>query len=180
MPCNNDNNCCRRMAVRVNRIFNGARRERTITRTLPIDGFTPENPILPLTYMNAGYTGDATIESIAVSAVAGSRKCRLTVDYSIPVVINYSDAGGNFGRASGRLQDRVDLILTMPTCPYTVEVETVYASRIGTITDGFAEITGCLITIVRVLVKCDLVISGTGVTYPIARLTDDNACADLF
>ena len=182
MPCkNNSNNCCRRVAIRADRIFNGARRERTITRTLALGNFNPPNPAPPLTYVNGGFTGEATVTAVAVTPVAGSTKNRLTVDYSIPVTINYTDAGGNFGRASAVLDDTVDLLLTIPTCPYRVEVETVFASRIGTIDGNTAVITGCLLTIVRIIVKCDLIVSGVcGVTYPLATLTEESACAGLF
>lgn len=185
MPCNcnraNNYRCCRQIAVRVDRIYNGARREQTVTRTLSLDNLIPPNPAPPLTYLNGGYTGEATVTALSASPIVGSSRNRLTVDYCIPVTIDYTDAGGNFGRASAVLCDTVDLILTMPACPYTVEVETVFQSRIGTISGNVAEITGCMLTIIRVMVKCDIIIDNPRyVTYPLATLTEDEACAGLF
>lgn len=186
MPCtncnfNNGERRRRRVALRVTRIFNGARIEQTISRTLTLTDFTPPAPTPPLTYINGGFTGEATVNAVSVTAVEGSRRNRVTIDYSIPVTINYTDAGGNFGRASAELSDTADLLLVMPTCPYSIEVETVFSSRIGRIEGDTAIITGCLLTIIRVLVKCDLVICDPcGVTYPLATLTEDEACPGFF
>lgn len=186
MPCNcnrtvNNERCRSRIVIRADRVFDGARREETIVRTLPLSGYTPPAYTLPLTYISATYSGDATVIGVSATPLQQTNRSRVRVDYTVPVGVAYTDAAGIRGLATSSFNAAIDLLLTLPDAPYTVQVSTVFDSRIGNIADGAANVTGCLLTIVRVIFKQDIILCPDKcVCYPDATLTQDIVCSTVF
>lgn len=174
MSCN-----CNRIAVQVLQIFDGARVEQHIDRTLALTNFVPATVVPPLTYTSASFSGIATITSQTITRLNDGRY-RINLIYSFPVTVNYVNANGVRGTAQSTITDGVDIILHLPGRPYYIEVEADFRSRIGEIDGSIAEIRGCLLTIVKVLVRRDVIIEACDVTYPIATETQDVVCRELF
>ncbi len=173
------NNCCCRIAVQIVQIYDGARLERHISRTLALSDFTPSAYAPPLTYIGASYSGTAAISSQAVTPAANGQS-RVSLTYGFPVTVNYTDAGGNGGRATSYITDGADVLLRLPSSPYYFEVETEFLSRIGRISGSSSEIRGCLLAKIKVLTRRDAVINACKPNYPLASETQDAVCAALF
>ena len=177
MSCCNDR---RKIAIRVTRIFDGARRRRRREITLALSDFQPPAPEPPLTYISADFSGAARIPSQSVMAIEGSTRSRISVGFEFPVLVRFVAADGTQGWARSSVTDSIDLMLTLPTCPYTIETEVAFASRIGTIDGSSADIIGCTLTIVKILTECDVAVPVCCFSYPDAELTEDIACNALF
>ena len=186
MKCNcsaSGTNCrrrCRRVAIRVTRIFDAARVERRINRSVQLSDFSPQPVNAPLTYVSSSLRGNATIMSQTVSPLAGSTKSRVSIDFSFPITVRYTDADGREGTAASVISDNVDLFLTLPVTDYIFDVDIVFASRIGNINGTEATLRGCLLIIVKVLTECDIAVPVCDFEYPDASLTEDLTCNALF
>ena len=186
MKCNcnasrpNCRNRCRRVAIRVTRIFDAARTERRIARTVPLSDFSPQPVSPPLTYVSSSFRGNATVSSTTVNPLAGSTKSRVTVGFSFPITVRYTDSDGREGTALSVIGDSVDLLLTIPSVEYIIDVDVVFASRIGDINGSELSLRGCLLIVVKVLTECDIAVPVCDFVYPEASLTDDLTCDALF
>lgn len=171
---------CGRIAVRVQRIFNGATLLTRGVFSSELSGFSPAVYTAPLTYVSAVGTGDAEITAFTVTPVAGSSRSRLTLAFSYDVTVSYIDAAGAAGKATARISDAADLLVTVPDRPYTVSASVDFASAIGTITLPRADITACRRLNVKLLVPCDILICAAGdVKLPEADAVEDAVCRRL-
>lgn len=177
----NNNCCCSLLLVQVNRVFNGARltdsiENETFTLFNFSSGFT-----LPLTYIRSEGEGNAIIQTQTVTLL-GDGRSRVAITYLCPVTVFMRDANNLLVTASITIPRSLDIILRLPTRPFTFEVAYAFLSRIGTVNgDESVTITGCLLTVVKVLVKCEVLIKPCGcVTFPDAVLTEDLTCQAVF
>ncbi len=174
MSCN-----CNRIAARINRIYDGAKLEEHIDRTLILSDFMPSAVVQPLTYVNSSYGGNATITSQAITQLSDGRY-RVALTYDFPVIVNYTNANGVRGTARSAIANGADILLRLPNASYFFEVETQFLSRIGEITEAAAEVRGCLLTIIKVIMPTDVVLQACDVMYPNANETDSLVCRALF
>ena len=178
MSCRNDN--CGKIAIRVQRIYNGAS---LLTRGSFVStptGFTPAQYTLPLSYISAKFSGDVPVTAYNVTPVAGSTRSRVSLSFSYDVIIEYTDAAGVKGSATARIDDSADILITLPSEPYTLSASVEFASVIGSITPERADITACRRLRLRVLVPYDLLVCPAGiVVLPEACQTEDLVCRQL-
>ena len=178
MSCNDGN--CGRIAVRVQKIYNGASLLTRGTFSAVPDNFTPAAYTLPLTYISADYRGDVGITSFNVTPIAGTARSRVALAFSYDATVVYEDASGVRGRAAARIEDAADLLVTLPDSPYTLFASVEFASAIGSITPDRADITACRRLLLRVLVPCDIIVCACGTAVlPDARTTEDLVCRQL-
>lgn len=181
--CNGTNNgvCCSQMLVQLNRVYNGARiRTPIVDQVLLLSDFS-SGYTLPLTYISAEGEGTATIVTQSVTPLPDGRR-RIVITYNVPVTVVMRDATNLIVTASSFITRTLDVLMTLPSRPYTFEVAYAFSSRIGTINDDLtATVTGCLLTVLKVLVKCEVIIKPCGcITYPDAVLTEDVDCQAVF
>ncbi len=177
MSCRND--CCK-IAVRVQRIYNGATLLTRGTFSSEPSNFVPSAYTPPLTYISARGNGEAVITSLSVSSVDGSGRSRVRLAFSYDVSITYEDAAGVRGTAAARINDEADILITLPDDPYTLSASVEFASVIGTLPLPQAEMTACRRLNVRVLIPCDVLICTAGCApLPGAELTEDSVCREL-
>ena len=174
--------CCSKMLIQVNRVFNGARIETHTTENISLSDFSPALYTPPLTYISTLGEGVATVLSQTVSPLNDGRQ-RVRITYSVPLTVTMRDAANITVTAQSAAQKSLDVILVLPTKPYTFEVAVAYMSRIGDVHNDnvTATITGCLLTILKVLIKCEIIICPCGcATYPDAVLTEEVSCNAVF
>lgn len=175
------NERCSQVAIEALRIYNGARLRQRIERTLALSDFRPTPVDYPLTYVSARSDGEAVITAQSVQTYGTATQSRVSIAYEFPVTVTYVDARGQSGTARGTIADGVDLLLTLPTNrPYYFAVDVDFRSLLGEIEGTSAQIRGCLLTTVKVLTKCDLIIDACCLRYPSGRTTDDDVCRVLF
>ena len=174
-------NCCNeRMLVQVNRVFNGGRLRMPVQESVTLSGFSPAVFTPPLIYISAAGEGTAAILTQNVTLLNDGRS-RIVITYSVPITVTMRDAANVIVTANATLTRSLDVIMRLPDRPYTFEVAYAFSSNIGEVTGETAEITGCLLSVLKVLVKCEIIIRPCGcITYPDADLTEEETCMGVF
>ncbi|MGN1212444.1 MAG: hypothetical protein ACI4TZ_00190 [Christensenellales bacterium] len=133
-----------------------------------VTDFTPANPTLPLTFVGCSSTGEmATISNLSITRFDDRPNfARVTVDVNIPININYTDANGVPGVATGTMTVSEDVVMCVPQAsviPFTVEA---FGSAICSdgeyIGENTFRITACVTVILRVVVEAELLVPSYG------------------
>ena len=101
------NGICEKVLIETTKVFDACVSQTTETGIiLPVTGFNPENPTLPLTYVSAQ---NAPGESVVVSDIVIDRiesspnYANVSLTVTIPVTVTYRDANGGPNACSDHL-----------------------------------------------------------------------------
>ena len=98
------NGICEKVLIETTKVFDACVSQSTETGIiLPVTGFNPANPALPLTYISAQNTigQNATISDLVIDRIDSTPNyANVSMNVTIPVTVTYRDANGVLGTAS--------------------------------------------------------------------------------
>ena len=166
------NGLCEKILIETTKVFDAAVTSSTETGiVLQLSDFTPENPVLPLTYVSATTTEgeDAVISNLVIDRLETAPNfANVSFTLTIPVTVTYRDANGTLGTATSSIVVDKSVLLFVPQpamTPVNITATATFSSRIGTFTspDIFTA-TGCVRIIVKVVSVVDVLVPSYG--YP--------------
>ncbi|MDD2227597.1 MAG: hypothetical protein PHH71_03360 [Clostridia bacterium] len=166
------NSICEKVLIEVNKVFDACMtREENDPYILTVSNFNPANPTFPLNFITVDSIPNqpATIVSANIERLENKPNfANVTVNFSIPLQVNYTDANGVSGTASSTLNVTRTSVLFVPQdslSPIQVSAFAFFSSQIGTFTDNNTlSVTGCLQVIIKIVALVDLLIPSFG--YP--------------
>lgn len=190
MTGNPVNGICEKVLIETTKVFDACVSQSTETGiVLPVSGFNPANPTLPLTYISATNSAgqNAVVSDIVIDRLEQSPNyANVSMTITIPVTVTYRDANGVIGTASSSIVVNKCSMLFVPQpslSPVDIKVSALFSSQIGTFSgDSIFTVTGCLQILIKVTAVVDLLIPSYG--YPVippcqACQTNNNACPGI-
>lgn len=167
------NGICEKVLIETTKVFDACVSQTTETGIiLPVTGFNPANPTLPLTYVSAtNSTGSTvTLSDLVIDRIESTPNyANVSFTLTIPVTVTYRDANGVLGTASSSLTVQKSVMLFVPQpamTPVNITANAVFSSMIGTFTpDNIFTVTGCIQVIIKVTSVVDLLVPSYG--YPV-------------
>lgn len=169
---NGMNGICEKILIETTKVFDACRCATTEPGLLlPVTGFSPADPVLPLTFVSAETTVgiDPTVTDLVVDRLdTCPNYANVSFSVQIPVTVTYRDANGVLGTATSTVTVQKAVVLFVPQpalSPVNVGVTALFSSRIGTFVspDTFS-VTGCIQIIVKVTSQVDVLVPSYG--YP--------------
>lgn len=166
------NGICEKILIETTKVFDACRCTTTEPGLLlPVTGFSPANPTLPLTYVSAETTVgvDPTVSDLVIDRLdTCPNYANVSFSVEIPITVTYRDANGVLGTATTTVTVTKSVVLFVPQpalSPVNVNVNALFSSRIGTFVspDTFS-VTGCIQIIVKVTSQVDVLVPSYG--YP--------------
>lgn len=139
-----------------------------------LTNFTPANPTYPLTFVGCNNTGsELTLTNLVVDRFEERPNfARVTTTVTVPITVNYVDANGVEGTATGAYTVNLDVIMSVPqpsVVPFEINGYGVVVCASGSISaTGVLTLTGCITVILRVVAQTQLLIP----TYGYATIPD--------
>ena len=182
------NGLCEKACIEAKKVFDACMKQIQETdEVVTITSFTPDEPVFPLTFVNAiCSSGTVPITNLTINRFE-DRPCfaRVTGEVNVPVTITYTDANGTTGTATATINESVDVVLYVPqpsVIPFTVEA---FATCVGV--DG--EFTGenqftldaCITIILKVVSIVDMLVPSYGYAkIPPCQEFSQDVCAGFF
>ena len=169
---NGMNGICEKILIETTKVFDACRCTTTEPGLLlPVTGFSPANPTLPLTYVSAETTVgvDPTVSDLVIDRLdTCPNYANVSFSVEIPITVTYRDANGVLGTATTTVTVTKSVVLFVPQpalSPVNINVNALFSSRIGTFVspDTFS-VTGCIQIIVKVTSQVDVLVPSYG--YP--------------
>lgn len=183
------NGICEKVLIETTKVFDACVSQTTETGIiLPVTGFNPENPTLPLTYVSAQ---NAPGESVVVSDIVIDRiesspnYANVSLTVTIPVTVTYRDANGVLGTGSSSITVNKSVMLFVPQpalTPVNITATGIFSSQIGTFTgENIFTVTGCIQIMIKVTSVVDILIPSYGypVVPPCQAAPESSACRGL-
>ena len=169
---NGMNGICEKILIETTKVFDACRCTTTETGLLlPVTGFTPADPVLPLTFVSAETTVgvEPTVTDLVIDRLdTCPNYANVSFTVEIPITVSYRDANGVLGTATTSISVSKAVVLFVPQpalSPVNVGVTALFSSRIGSFVspDTFS-VTGCIQIIVKVTSQVDVLVPSYG--YP--------------
>ena len=166
------NGICEKILIQTRKIFDACVSTGTETGiVLTVTGFTPADPVLPLTFISAENTPnqEATVTDLVVERLDNAPNyANVTMNISVPVTVTYRDANGVIGTATATVLVSKAVVLFVPqpsATPIDITASALFSSQIGTFTSpNVFTVTGCIQIIIRVSAIVDVLVPSYG--YP--------------
>lgn len=171
--CNNQlNGLNEKILIEVTRVFDACMQNETLTGVgLTLTGFTPADPVLPLTLISVetDQTVGPTTSNVVITRLDNRPNfANVTGQITFPLVVTYRDANGTIGTATSTYTTDFASILCVPQPALSpVEIRAVgqVTSTIGTFSgDNVFVVTACIQVIVKVVANVDILVPSFG--YP--------------
>lgn len=182
------NGLCEKAVIQVKKVFDACLKQVVENNTqVNVTSYSPASPTLPLTFTSCSSTGTGVTVSNLVVTRFDDRPCfaRVSADVTIPININYVDASGVAGVATGSITVTNDVVLYVPQpsiVPYTIEAfgSAVCSDGDYTGTDLFT-LDLCITILMKVVVEADILIPTYGYAQipPCQEFTQD-VCSGFF
>ncbi len=183
------NGICEKVLIETTKVFDACVSQSTESGiVLPVTGFNPANPALPLTYISAQNTvgESATISDLVIDRIDSSPNyANVSMNVTIPVTVTYRDANGVLGTASSSITVAKNVILFVPQpslSPINITATATFASTIGTFSgENTFTVTGCIQILLKVTAVVDLLVPSFGypVVPPCQQAPANSACQAL-
>lgn len=183
------NGICEKVLIETTKVFDACVSQTTETGViLPVTGFNPASPALPLTYISATNQigSDITVSDIVIDRLdTTSNYANVSMNITIPLTVTYRDANGVVGTGTSSITISKSAVLFVPQPSFTpvdIKVNAVFNSTIGSYTsENTFTVTGCLQIIVKVVAVVDLLVPSYGypVIPPCQACPTCNACPGL-
>ena len=166
------NGICEKILIQTTKIFDACTSTATESGiVLSVTDFTPADPALPLTYISAENTPNATatVTDLVVERLENAPNyANVTMNISIPVTVTYRDANGVIGTATATVVVSKAVVLFVPqpsATPIDITATALFSSQIGTFTSpNIFTVTACIQLTIRVSAVVDVLIPSYG--YP--------------
>ncbi len=179
------NGICEKILIETTKVFDACICSSTETGIiLQVTDFNPENPALPLTFVNAENSigQNAVISDLVIDRLETCPNyANVSFTITIPVTVTYRDANGTLGTSSANITVSKSAILFVPQpalTPVDIVAVGTFSSRIGTFTaPNVFTLTGCIQIIVKVVSVVDVLVPSYG--YPIlppCKQASQNVC----
>ena len=167
------NSICEKVLIETTKVFDACVTQTTETGiVLPLSGFNPVNPVLPLTYISATNQigSQPVVSDLVIDRIDSTPNyANVSFNVTIPLTVTYRDANGVIGTATSSITVSKCSMLFVPQpslSPVDIKVNAIFSSQIGTFTgDSSFTVTGCLQILVKVTAVVDLLIPSFG--YPV-------------
>lgn len=182
------NGICEKVLIETTKVFDACVSQTTETGiVLPLSGFNPANPVLPLTYISAQNQigSPVTVSDIVIDRLDQSNFANVSLTITVPLTVTYRDANGVVGTATSSIVIQKCSVLFVPQPSFTpidIKAQAVFSSSIGTFTgESSFTVTGCLRIIIKVTADVDLLIPSFGypVIPPCQACQENNICPEL-
>ena len=187
---NPTNGLCEKVCVQAQKVFDACIRQMQVDSiNLPLTGFTPENPALPLTFVSArSTTSSGTITNLQVDRLP-DRRCfaRVQATVSVPVEVLYTDANGVAGVATSNVSFNQDIVMYVPEpsiIPYDVVAVVSVVAPEGVYVEGTTPsftVSCCMTIISKIIMTVELLVPSYG--YPLIPKCQEYAqdvCSGFF
>ena len=172
MTGNPVNGICEKVLIETTKVFDACVTQTTETGViLPLSGFNPANPALPLTYISAvnQLGSEPTVTDLVIDRIDNSPNyANVSMTITVPITVTYRDANGVIGTATSSITVQKCSMLFVPQpslSPVDIKVNAVFSSQIGTFTgDNTFTVTGCLQIVVKVTAVVDILVPSYGYT----------------
>ena len=173
MTGNPVNGICEKVLIETTKVFDACVTQTTETGViLPLSGFNPANPALPLTYISAvnQLGSEPTVTDLVIDRIDNSPNyANVSMTITVPITVTYRDANWVIGTATSSITVQKCSMLFVPQpslSPVDIKVNAVFSSQIGTFTgDNTFTVTGCLQIVVKVTAVVDILVPSYG--YPV-------------
>ena len=173
MTGNPVNGICEKVLIETTKVFDACVTQTTETGViLPLSGFNPANPALPLTYISAvnQLGSEPTVTDLVIDRIDNSPNyANVSMTITVPITVTYRDANGVIGTATSSITVQKCSMLFVPQpslSPVDIKINAVFSSQIGTFTgDNTFTVTGCLQIVVKVTAVVDILVPSYG--YPV-------------
>ena len=173
MTGNPVNGICEKVLIETTKVFDACVTQTTETGViLPLSGFNPANPALPLTYISAvsQLGSEPTVTDLVIDRIDNAPNyANVSMTITVPITVTYRDANGVIGTATSSITVQKCSMLFVPQpslSPVDIKVNAVFSSQIGTFTgDNTFTVTGCLQIVVKVTAVVDILVPSYG--YPV-------------
>lgn len=163
------NGLCEKACIETRKVFDACMKQvQENDVNITVTDFTPADPALPLTFVSCSSDAtNVTINNLVVDRF-DDRPCfaRVTGTVVIPVTINYTDANGVAGSATGSVNVSQDVVLYVPQpsiVPYQVEAFANLVCSDGEfVGDSVFSVDICLTLITKVVVVADILVPTYG------------------
>ena len=184
------NGICEKVCIVTRKVFDSCINQfEAQNLDVTVTSFTPENPTFPLTFIGCSSTGEtATTSNLSINRFDDRPNfARVTVDVNIPININYTDANGVPGTATGTITINQDVVMYVPQPSLTPIDVVAFGSAViatatyNTETGGFT-ISACVTVILKVVAVVDVLVPSYGYCPipPCTPYTGDDVCPGVF
>ncbi len=179
---------CEKACIEVKKVFDACLKQlQEEDLQVTVTTYSPADPAFPLTFVSANcISGAVTIDNLVVDRFE-DKPCfaRVSGDVVIPLEINYTDANGVAGVATGTITINQDVVLYVPqpsVFPFAIEALASCVTPTGEyVSDNIFEINVCITIILKVVVEAELLVPSYGYC-PIPQCQDysQDACTGFF
>jgi hypothetical protein len=183
------NGICEKVLIETTKVFDACVSQSTESGIiLPVTGFNPANPTLPLTFISAQNTigQNATISDLVIDRIDSTPNyANVSMNVTIPVTVTYRDANGVLGTASSTITVAKSVVLFVPQpslSPVNITAQATFASTMGSYTaENTFTVTGCIQILIKVTAVVDLLVPSFGypVVPPCQQAQQNSACQAL-
>lgn len=184
------NGLCEKVCIEAQKVFDACMRQFQVDGVnLPLSGFTPVNPTLPLTFISARSTTTVgTITDLQVDRLPDRPKfARVQATVSVPMEVLYTDANGVTGSATSTISFNQDIIMYLPEpsiIPFEVTAIVSVVAPEGVYVDGATPsftVTGCATLIMKIVMPVELLVPSYGyaIIPPCQQYTQE-VCTGFF
>lgn len=183
------NGICEKILIETTKVFDACVCSTTETGVvLAVSDFSPENPVLPLTFVSAENTPgeSSTVSDLVIDRLETCPNyANVSFTITIPVTVTYRDANGVLGSALTTVTVNKSVILFVPQpslSPVDIVGIGVVSSRIGTFTSpNVFTVTACIQIIIKVTSVVDVLVPSYGypILPPCQSAPTQNACPGL-
>lgn len=179
---------CERVCIQAKKIFDACMRQTQEDGiTLTLTGFTPANPVYPLTFLSAKSTQtDGNITSLTIDPLPDRpRFARVQATIEVPVEVLYTDANGVAGKAQSTVTLDQDIVMYIPEpsiIPFGVEsVVSIVAPDGVSVGDATFTVSCCVTLIMKVVMNVEILVPSYGyASIPPCQEYTQEVCSGFF
>ncbi len=182
------NGLCEKVCIQAQKVFDACiRQTQEEGVNIVLTGFTPADPVYPLTFISARSTStEGQITNLEIDRLPDRpRFARVQATVSVPLEVVYTDANGTQGVATSTVSFDRDVVMYVPEpsiIPYTLNaVVSVVAPEGVYVDEGQFTISCCVTMIMKVVMPVELLIPSYGyaVLPPCQEYTQE-VCSGFF
>ena len=182
------NGLCERAVIQAQKVFDACiRQTQEDGITLALSGFTPANPVYPLTFLSARSTTNVgTVTNLQIDRLPDRQRfARVQATVTVPMEVVYTDANGVQGTAASSVSIDQDIIMYIPEpsiIPFSVESVVSIVAPEGVYVEGPTfTVTCCITMIMKIVMLVELLVPTYGyATIPPCQEYTQEVCSGFF
>ena len=182
------NGLCERAVIQAQKVFDACiRQTQEDGINLALSGFTPANPVYPLTFLSARSTTNVgTVTNLQIDRLPDRQRfARVQATVTVPMEVVYTDANGVQGTAASSVSIDQDIIMYIPEpsiIPFSVESVVSIVAPEGVYVEGPTfTVTCCITMIMKIVMPVELLVPTYGyATIPPCQEYTQEVCSGFF